>query len=100
MSRPDRLDEILGILIGYEPGLMVRQRKSEAKAALEAYVREKELRLQIADRQVILGWMEANQDNLTVKEIVATIQGQTTSLENELAALTTNQSGKEPDANP
>ena len=51
---------------------------------IDAYTARKVQQVQIDDRLVMLGLIEANQANLTVGEIISIIRGQVESIENEL----------------
>lgn len=93
MSKPDAsLDELLhkvrdaGALDdnnGGEDWTHSDKEIAETKAAILDWVERENTQLQIDDRLVMLGWMEANKDNLKVSEIIATLKGQIEELEAE-----------------
>jgi hypothetical protein len=53
--------------------------KDKIMALIASYGRE----LQIDDREVLIGMFEANKDNISVGEIIATLKGQVETLEEE-----------------
>lgn len=80
----DHTDDRLGKLLAH---IAVEKNRSmrlvlanETKQAIRQLIREEQADVQVSDRKVTLGWMEANKDNLSVEEIIATIQGQLAAL--------------------
>jgi hypothetical protein len=59
----------------------------KAAQQIRQYIETEIIDTQISDREVLLGMFEANQDNLTIPEILGVIIGQISSLEEERKKL-------------
>lgn len=80
MTQQEQLEAIIksvGYGADHEPPKMSDQKAIEAITAL---IQEAETQMQIDDRLVMLGWIDANKDNLSVQEIIDTLKAQVNSL--------------------